>query len=325
MTKIIIPNINIKPFASESVGTERTVFGDDTQSDLLVDNLNSDWFRGWGIVGVNGLPTKQDFNGGMYTSSALTTSYFQMGVPEWRSNQEYFVGSIANVAGELYKAVQINTGVLPTSDDGSNWLQVTGGGFAIVDLDTAIPVIGDFLPFQDVSDSDEPKKATIQSVAGVISKNYMLIAEEYASGTSVNGSNGWNTRALNTVKENNIAGASLSSNQITLPVGSYIFEGACVAYYQATDVQPRIRNITDSTTPAKGLVVAAALLSGGATANAQTGTSVSLHSQVVTIATTKTFEFQMYIRSGGSSGSMGSPALSGEGELYAQLKITKVL
>lgn len=125
MTQITRYNGNIKPFADDALGTERTIFGAETQDDTLDANINTDFFRGWGIVGVNGLPTKQDFNAFAYTSTALTAYLYQMGVAEWNASQEYFTGAIANVAGILFKAVQDNTGENPTTDDGSNWLQVT--------------------------------------------------------------------------------------------------------------------------------------------------------------------------------------------------------
>lgn len=113
---------NVEPFAHEALGTERTVFGAETQSDALDDNINSDFFRGWGIVGVNQLPTKQDFNAFAYTSTALTSYLFQMGVPEWNTSQEYFANGIANRNGVLFRAVIDNSGNDPAIDDGTNWL-----------------------------------------------------------------------------------------------------------------------------------------------------------------------------------------------------------
>jgi len=67
MAKINRYNGNLQAFASQAQGTERTVFGDITQSDTLDANITADWLRGWGIVGVNENPTKQDFNGLAFT------------------------------------------------------------------------------------------------------------------------------------------------------------------------------------------------------------------------------------------------------------------
>lgn len=117
---------NLKPFADDSLGTERTVFGAETQSDALDDNINTDFFRGWGIVGVNELPTKQDFNAVAYTTTALTSYLFQRGIAEYHASQEFFAGSITFEDGLLYKAVQGTTGNLPSDDDGTNWNEFLG-------------------------------------------------------------------------------------------------------------------------------------------------------------------------------------------------------
>jgi hypothetical protein len=117
---------NLKPFAKDALGTERTVFGDTSQSDAIDDNINADFFRGWGIVGVNELPTKQDFNALAYTSTALTSYIYQRGIPAFHADQEFFEGSITFEDGLLYKAVQDNTGNLPSDDNGTNWNEFLG-------------------------------------------------------------------------------------------------------------------------------------------------------------------------------------------------------
>lgn len=124
MAKIIRPNNNVEPFASQALSTERTIYNSESQSDSLDANLNLSYLRGWGVVGVNELPTKQDFNASLYTSSSLTSYLFQMGVAEWNANQEYFTNSITNFNGVLYKAQQNNTAVDPSLDNGTNWVEV---------------------------------------------------------------------------------------------------------------------------------------------------------------------------------------------------------
>ena len=71
MAKIDRYNGNVRAFAADSLGTERTVFGATTQSDTLDGNITLDLLRGWGIVGVNENPTKQDFNGLAFTLGQL--------------------------------------------------------------------------------------------------------------------------------------------------------------------------------------------------------------------------------------------------------------
>lgn len=108
MAKKVRFNGAVEAFASQAIGTERTVFGDVTQSNDIDQNLNPDWLRGWGIVGVNDLPTKQDFNAAAYTLGYLLSYIYQFGVAEWNATQDYHLHSIVNVAGILYKSLQDN-------------------------------------------------------------------------------------------------------------------------------------------------------------------------------------------------------------------------
>jgi len=78
--------------------------------------------RGWGIVGVNENPTKQDFNGLAFTLGQLLAYLHQMGVPEWNASQEYHIGSVATTANGVYRSlIANNIGIDPDTDDGTNW------------------------------------------------------------------------------------------------------------------------------------------------------------------------------------------------------------
>jgi hypothetical protein len=122
MAKIERYDGNLKAFASEALGTERTVFGDTAQSDLLDDNINADFLRGWGIVGVNQAPTKQDFAGLGFTLGQLVAYLHQTGVAEWNGLQRYQIGSFANSAGVLYvcKTLDHISATVPEAD-ATNW------------------------------------------------------------------------------------------------------------------------------------------------------------------------------------------------------------
>lgn len=126
MAKIDRLNGNVEPFGVNATGSNRTVFGSDSQtptiSDTLDDNINVEYKLGWEFVGVSGLPPLEYFNGSMYANSALTTYLYQMGVAEWNNSQEYFTNSIANEGGILYKAIQDNIGNQPSLDGGVNWV-----------------------------------------------------------------------------------------------------------------------------------------------------------------------------------------------------------
>lgn len=118
-------NGNLRAFGADAISTERTVFGDVTQSDALDDNINSDFFRGWGIVGPSENPTKQDFNAMGFTLGQLLAYLFQRGVAEWNVAQEYYAPAIVTHAGGLWLALSDNTGSEPPSAD---WARVDPGG-----------------------------------------------------------------------------------------------------------------------------------------------------------------------------------------------------
>lgn len=122
MAKITRYSGNLQPFGVNAVGTERTVFGDVAQSDALADNINADYLRGWGIVGVNENPTKQDFNALGFTLGQVLSYLHQAGVPEYHATQEYFEGGLCQVGGQLYiSQTDGNVGNNPIGDSGANW------------------------------------------------------------------------------------------------------------------------------------------------------------------------------------------------------------
>lgn len=124
MAKITRYDGDVKAFASAAQGTERTVFGGVTQSDALDDNITADFLRGWGIVGVNDYPTKQDFNALGFTTSQLVAYLYQMGITEWNTNQEFSADALTiGGDGRVYQSQgDGNTGNDPTADDGTNWM-----------------------------------------------------------------------------------------------------------------------------------------------------------------------------------------------------------
>lgn len=75
-------------------------------------------------------------------------------------------------------------------------------------------------------------KADTSSLAPLLSTSKLMhVIDQKASGTgggSVTAA-AWNTRTLNTVLVNNISGASLASNVITLPAGTYYVEASAPA------------------------------------------------------------------------------------------------
>lgn len=127
---------------------------------------------------------------------------------------------------------------------------------------------------------------------------------------------GWNTRVLNTVSLNTISGASLSSNRVTLPAGTYEVFALCPAY-AVNQAKPRLRNVTDNAT----------LVDGGF-APAWTSLNFDLTCFLLgsfTLGASKQVEFQMYATTANAQG-LGQAAGTGPAaiEVYSQVKIVKV-
>ena len=122
MAKIDRYNGNMEAFAADALSTERTIFGDTAQSDTLDANITADFLRGWGVVGVNENPTKQDFNGLAFTLGQLISYLHQRGIAEWNTAQEYFDGSVVTTDVGVYRLKTGGDGSIdPDIDGGTNW------------------------------------------------------------------------------------------------------------------------------------------------------------------------------------------------------------
>jgi hypothetical protein len=147
------------------------------------------------------------------------------------------------------------------------------------------------------------------SASGII-----RVKDEKASGTAGGTftSGAWQTRTLNTTSTNTMSGASLASNQITLPAGTFkaFYTGTA---YQTAQNQTRLQNITDGST----------IDYGCSYSNSNTVASGSGPSNmcVFTLATSKVIELQHRCSTTGSYGVAGS---FGNVEVYADVLIEKI-
>jgi len=122
MSKITRYTGNLKAFASEATGTERTIFGDTAQSDSLDANITLDLLRGWGVIGVESNPTKQHFNGLGFTLGQLIAYLHQRGIAEWNAAQEYYAGSVVTTDAGIYRLKSGGVGSYdPDTEGGVNW------------------------------------------------------------------------------------------------------------------------------------------------------------------------------------------------------------
>jgi hypothetical protein len=124
-------------------------------------------------------------------------------------------------------------------------------------------------------------------------------------------SGAWRTRDLNTATYNTISGASLASNQMTLPAGTYLIDASAQAY-NAQRHQIRLYNITDSSITTTGQSSYDSLEQGE-----------SLIKSQFVIAAQKDFEIQHRCENSQANSGFGLASNFGT-EVYTQVIITKV-
>lgn len=145
MSKIARYQGNVRAFASDAQGLERTVFGGTNQADDLTSQITASFLRGWGIVGASEHPSLEDFNAAMYAMSQFIAYQHQMGIPEWHAEQEYHLGSICTHNGESYQSLQnANVGSQPPS---AKWTPVLTSKNGLANLG-----FGSFPQYQTLGD-----------------------------------------------------------------------------------------------------------------------------------------------------------------------------
>lgn len=165
-------NGNVVPFADDATSTNRTVFGGTTQSDLIDDNLNTNFKKGWEIVGLNDNPTREDFNGMGYTLGALTAYLYEMGISEWNASQNYRANSrVTGSDGKIYKSLTGTTGTPnagnnPTTD-AVNWVAEESVIYSALTAKTT-PIDEDLLALGDSTSSFSLKKLSWANIKATL-------------------------------------------------------------------------------------------------------------------------------------------------------------
>jgi hypothetical protein len=182
------------------------------------------------------------------------------------------------------------------------------------------PASGDYIAIADTSDSGNAKKVLASDLAVLLSTQLLLHIQDQKTsgvngGTFTAGAN--RTRDLTTVITNEIPGASLGSNQITLPAGSYYIEVRAPAFYVAKH-QAYLRNITDGLTTLTGSSTAVNFLesSGSITDSCIQGK--------FTIASSKVFEVQHRCSATFATFGFGQSTSFGPFEVYTDVRIWKL-
>ena len=242
----------------------------------------------------------------------------------------YAVDDVVSYNGSSYVCILASTGNLPTNATYFEQMSSAGtNGTNGTDLTTTLTTQGD-LVYRDGSglqrlgagtsgqflktngSGANPAWATLSDSFG---SQLLYVRDEKSAGvdggTATAGS--FNTRELNTVVTNEISGASLASNQITLPSGTY-FIIATIPSYSVEYDKVKLRNITDSTDT----------LIGTSSYSAVSAQQINFIFGRFTIGSTKTFEIQHRV---GLTQSTYGLALSdnyGVTEVYTNSMIWKV-
>ena len=155
------------------------------------------------------------------------------------------------------------------------------------------------------------------SISGAYESALLEVVHEETSGTSggTATSGSFQTRTLNTVKTNEITGASLSSNQITLPSGTY-FCDAVAPCYSINHHKSLLYNVTDATEVLFGTNSMAHSTYGNVTDSHIYGR--------FTISASKVFEIRTRVSTSRSTNGFGLAHTFGVTEKFSSVKIWKV-
>jgi hypothetical protein len=158
---------------------------------------------------------------------------------------------------------------------------------------------------------------TFASAQGKFESQLLQVRHETSSGTHGGDAvaNTDNVRVLNTVVTNEITGASLSSNRITLPSGTYYINSVGISYDTATH-RIILYNYTDSSVTLLGLMV-----------YADVNNEVANHSFLngrFTISSQKVFEIRHFTETAKSTLGLGVSGGDSRTNVFADVQIWKV-
>jgi hypothetical protein len=162
----------------------------------------------------------------------------------------------------------------------------------------------------------------LTSSNALVSQPTLIVRDEKTAGTDGGTftSGAWRTRDINTAVTNTISGASLGSNQITLPAGTYLIDADIPACYVDSH-KGKLRNVTDNSDVIIG--TSSKSPSGGGSL-LDFDISISRVVGIFTIAATKVFELQNYCQTTRSTNGFGVNSNFGVVEVYTQAMIIKI-
>ena len=157
----------------------------------------------------------------------------------------------------------------------------------------------------------------VSGIGGIFESRLLHVRDEKSSGTAGGSATAgsFQTRTLNTVMTNEISGASLASNQITLPSGTYYINGWCSAF-QCQEHKAKLRNVTDSSDTVLG--------TSEFSASSYEGFTTSKIIGRFTISAQKVFELQHRVGATKTTNGFGIPSSFTVTEVYGDVQIWKI-
>jgi len=224
------------------------------------------------------------------------------------------IGSYKRPMRFYYQPTAVNSTAVTINIDGV-------GAISVLDKNGAVLQGGEFAigsVYPLVFDGAAVRGETIVAGAAnaVKSAPDIILQDQKTSGTAGGNfvSGAWRQRTLNTSVRNVIAGASLASNQLTLPAGTYYAEWRAPGY-SVRQHQTRLYNATDSTVLAYGTSEA-----NFPAAPANTWSSGGF---VFTIASSKAIEIDHQCSSTENTDGFGVACGFGNTEIFTELRIWK--
>jgi len=143
----------------------------------------------------------------------------------------------------------------PTQTAGDNTTKLATTAFVAAAVATGGATIASQAEAEAGTDNTKTMTAlrTVQAIAKWGHAPDVMVRDEKTSTTDggIATSGAWLTRDLNTVVRNVLTGASLASNQVTLPAGTY-YAQASAPFYATDRSAIKLRNVTDATDIALG-------------------------------------------------------------------------
>ena len=249
----------------------------------------------------------------------------------YNSGTAYAVDDVVSSGGSSYVCILASTG--NATSNGTYWEQMSSAGTNGTDVGTTLTTQGDIL-YRDGSGLQRLAKGTgsqtLKMNSGATAPEWQTVATPtspfgsallhmtHETADTVNGGSAtpsnWYTRTLNTVKTNEISGASLSGNDITLPSGNYFCLGDSF-YTNINMAQTGIYDATGNTFVVMGTNVYAE----GYASNA------SLINGRFTLSQSSTLKLQYYCSNGYSSTGLGfAGSTTGQVNRFANVMIWKL-